>query len=252
MTRLSELEKLNAVARAGNSQSSLYRLRIIFSLLSVVVFAVGFMVKSTPIEEAAVFTLATVIAVITLALFAGWRYSAPLARAFFSVCYVCYPALVLVRHTPLTWFGSGFLLLMLYGVVVGLSDLVRLLRAIWLSEDPALASERETLRRWAAELTRDDHAGANILQFTAGDFWSDGRDTFRLLQDEHWIVVADFYRGEMRKTPSLAVYDANITPILYSAEQGRLRIGHRTFRKVRLAPESAVLARELAQAVVAV
>jgi len=246
MKEPSDLDKLNAVATAN--ASDLYPLRGVFTVLSASIVGIAAVASASPLENASVRIFAALLVATTASIYAGWRYARPVAYAFL---YIGSPAFLLYDHRSRTSFGWLSSLIYFCAAVFGAIFVIRMFRAISLANSPACEVERQKIGRWKEQLA-SPCTPPNIIQFAAGDFWTDGRATVRLFRQDNWIVTAYFRRQDIAKAPTITVFDAQLEPVLYSPEQRRLRIGKRRFRKVEFTPESVAPAHQLAQIVASV
>jgi hypothetical protein len=178
------------------------------------------------------------------------NHRSPVASAVSSLYFIVYFAFEIFNPHGATWLARGLVVLSLCCVVGFTYQLVRLIRSYWLAKSPKCQSEREQIRQWISQVTGERSPNATI-QFNAGDFWT-GKVIVRILRQDDWIVVATFYRENLAKAPALTIFDAQSTPLLYSPEQKRVRIGKCKFRKVEFTPESVAPVHQLAQIVATV
>jgi hypothetical protein len=242
-----ELDKLNAVAQAEASTRNLHSLRLnsvfILAVTGLAVLHVG-----SQLQNLAVRGLAVLVVAVTVSVYVGWRYAPAIEEVLWPLTY---GAFVLSAAGLNSWIRMLFLFLFVAGTLHGLRDAIRIASAIRLAGHPSCAPERETIRQWVSQLTSTS-AFPGIIQFAAEDFWKNGQVTGRLLQQTNWIVVATLLKKDPTKILTLDILDKTSTPILFSPDQHRLRIGKRKFRKVEFTTESAASAHQIARVVATV
>jgi hypothetical protein len=238
-----ELEKLNAVAQAEASVIGLRAFRVTFLILSVVALVFAVVVRATPSENASVRTFAALTVVATICLHAGLRYALPVARLFLPLGFA---ALVLSTLRLTSWEGAISLTAAAYLLMFEGSRAFRLARAIHLTNSSGCTNERERVGRWISDM-RSASLPPGLIQFAAGDIKIEARVIIRVLHQDHWLVVASFHNKKLVKMPSLTIFDTHNERISYVAENQRLHIGKREFRKVETTPELTMFVNRLAQ-----
>jgi hypothetical protein len=245
MKEPSELEKLNAVAQEEAGKNALKHLRGSRLVFYVVIIGIAVFGGALPLERAALRTLAVLMASALISIHFDWRYAPVSEKAITPL--MCGMCLLLVRHglylAP--WFEVFIMFAWIAAFVDGAVDTIRIARAIRIANSPACLAERETIGRWISQLTSAIEL-PGIIHFAADDFWSDGRVVVKLLQQDNWLVLASLLKVDPTKMLTLSIFDARSTPISYSREQSRLRIGDRKFRKVESTPELTALTSQLA------
>jgi hypothetical protein len=170
---------------------------------------------------------------------------------FGSVALIVYCVVLMLDgfgYCPGGWIRRATLALLVGTCMFELIRLIRIARAYLLSRNPSSASARERIENWKAHL-ESSTVPPDIIEFDAGDFWGDGRATIRLLQDDNWIVLAYFRHRVISQKSFICVFDAQATPLLYSPDQRRIRLGKRKFRKVEVRTESQPSFQKLARVV---
>jgi hypothetical protein len=189
------------------------------------------------------------VVAVTGCIYVGWRYAPAIEKVSEPLVFGMLVILG-IHHGSGIHFGSWvewvWLVAVAVGFVYGAIDALRIARAVWLANLPECVVEHETIRGWMLRLTSES-ASPDIIQFTADDFWTDGRVIVRVLQQNEWIVVATLLKENPTKMLTLSIFDARSAKVSQSLERSRLRIGDRKFRKVELTPELTALTGRLAQ-----
>jgi hypothetical protein len=113
------------------------------------------------------------------------------------------------------------------------------------------AEEIAKVREWR-RLLITDVSDRERIEFLGESFWT-GKAKMRLLRDSNFIIAVPLPRARFfwqpAWQPELKIYEIGCTPLSYSPQEHRIRIGKSRFRNVDISVESEKLLQQFAQTV---